>query len=108
MNEEILINVKRGESIAITLEFTDENGNPIDLTSATLSLSMPSIPGISISPIDLVNGKAMLYASKTTISSLQTVDHEGSITLDLPIDATRSDVRIIPLVIMIKDVQHSI
>lgn len=37
MNEEILINVKRGESIAITLEFTDENGNPINLTSATLS-----------------------------------------------------------------------
>ena len=48
MNEEILLEIKRGESIAIILEFTDENGNAINLTSAGLDLSMPSIPGISI------------------------------------------------------------
>ena len=86
MNEEILLEIKRGESIAIILEFTDENGNAINLTSAGLDLSMPSIPGISISPIDLVNGKVLLYASKTAISNLQTLNNRGSITLDLLIN----------------------
>ena len=66
MSDEIVIN--RGECLSVQLNYTDENGAPIDITGATFALAdvWPS-PVVAVFTItDAPNGAATLYVADTT------------------------------------------
>jgi hypothetical protein len=98
----INIRTRQGETVVRTLRFRTKAGAPVNLTGATLTLSVPGFtPPLEAVVVDAPSGRAVIRQTTPDPVSAQPGDYKGRLTLSMPTGYGVPDVRVVPVVVSV-------
>lgn len=98
----ISIRTRQGETVVRTLRFRTKAGRPVNLTGATLTLSVPGFtPPLEAVIVDAPGGRAVIRQTIPDPVSAQPGDYKGRLTLSMPTGYGVPDVRVVPVVVSV-------
>lgn len=96
------IRTRQGETVVRTLRFRTKAGRPVNLSGATLTLSVPGfVPPLEAVIVDAPSGKAVIRQATLDPVSLQPGEYRGRLTLSMPTSYGVPDVRVVPVVVTV-------
>jgi hypothetical protein len=98
----INIRTRQGETVVRTLRFRTKAGGAINLSGATITLSVPGlVPSLEAVIVDASGGKVVIRQTTPDPVSAQPGDYKGRLTLSMPTGYGVPDVRVVPVVVTV-------